>query len=602
MSARLLLLLCFLSGLAGGLIFHHNWLGLLGWFALVPYFVAIRHMRGKLLFIGTMLFGCTWYYLGLWWLHTLVVFSWLVPLGVVAGVTYISLYFLLFAYPAAWCARNVRPWLQPWIMAACWTATEFLRGYTDMAFPWNLLGHSQVPFNWYHTGTVSLSGISLVSFSMALVNASIASLWGQRSHGCPMWRCAYGVLPGLAFVALIPALARALQPAASSGETIRVSVIQPGISQVVRWDAMMGLPNQTDEEWMRAYQETEARMEERIDMLVRQAGTDHPDMIVLPESPFLVDRFPYQTLLHSGLTSLAQETSASIFLGADYFLTRSDYDRTAALGQQFLRATDQPLSAPLPQAKTRLNDRGTTELLPDLEPTVSLVSAYLVTPRGVEPYVYNKMQLVPFGENIPFIGNMDWLLNALDAGGIAGRYRPGMQNTVFTLKDKHRFGAVICFESTFPYLARRLHQAGAKFICVLTNDSWYDPAYAMEQGGFWGSLFKVPGLHQLAGAGPAQHYIHSQLRALETGLPIVRSANTGVSAVIGGDGKSAEVLTYGESGWLTGDMQVDTDAKSAGTLFVRAGDWISLICMGTWLSLVATIAGSRWLLRRRVRS
>src|SRR5690606_14582623 len=109
----------------------------------------------------------------------------------------------------------------------------------------------------------------------------------------------------------------------SLAEKLKVSVVQPGISQLVRWNAMMGLPGQSDEDWLRTYHETQARMEERIDMLSCQSGNDHPDLIVLPESPFLVDRFPYQTVLHNGLQILARATSATLFLRADYFMPRT---------------------------------------------------------------------------------------------------------------------------------------------------------------------------------------------------------------------------------------------------------------------------------------
>ncbi|MCX5783798.1 MAG: hypothetical protein NTW04_05105 [Elusimicrobia bacterium] len=85
-----------------------------------------------------------------------------------------------------------------------------------------------------------------------------------------------------------------------------------------------------------------------------------------------------------------------------------------------------------------------------------------------------------------------------------------------------RFGAAICYESIFPYLWR---ERDAKFFINITNDGWY-----------------------LKTAGPYQHFVPNIFRALETGKPVLRAANTGISALIDGQGKIQYASKLGTEG------------------------------------------------------
>ncbi len=587
------LLLCLLSALGGAFIFHQDWLGLLGWLVLIPYLIAIHRLQGKMLAWGTVLFGFTWYYLNCWWLHTLVVFHWLIPVGVMAGALYYGLYFLLFAFPAAWCARHLAPVPRTLAIAVCWVAVEYLRSFTDMAFPWNLMGHSQFPFNSLHMPAAAVGGVYYISLMMAVANAALAvSIREIRQH---QQFPAKAVAVAGVFITVMSVfgyyLGSPLVAETTVPKPLKVSVVQPGISQLAKWDAQMGQPDDTPETYQRRYFDMEALMQDRAQSLILEAGRqDSPDLVVLPESLFMGGYFTYQAPLHEGLWNVARQVDADLFFGADNRMERETYDKLAASGQRFLTAEDTPVTYTLPTIPTVVADNGTTQMLLNEEPPMaSMVAAWHVSPeRGLEPRVYNKMQLVPFGETVPFIGGFDWLRAKLEVSGIAGAFRPGIENTVFEV-DGARFGAVICFESTFSYLTRRLSLAGAQFICVLTNDAWYDPGYAMGNGGFWGTLFKIPGLNQLASAGPKQHLIQSQLRAIETGLPVVRSANTGISALIDDTGRITESLPYGQSGFITGNIDI---RPGASTLSVRFGEWVGLLCTGFWLAIILrTMAG-----------
>jgi apolipoprotein N-acyltransferase len=131
-------------------------------------------------------------------------------------------------------------------------------------------------------------------------------------------------------------------------------------------------------------------------------------------------------------------------------------------------------------------------------------SAHLLIPRrGMRSY--HKRALVPLAESWPgVLGTPPAAFRSLDAGREA---------TVFAVADT-AFGVLICFEITDPAGARALARRGARFLVNLTNDVWFGAA--------------------------APHLAWAPVRAVETGLPVVRAANAGVSAVFDRFGRTLE--------------------------------------------------------------
>ena len=113
---------------------------------------------------------------------------------------------------------------------------------------------------------------------------------------------------------------------------------------------------------------------------------------------------------------------------------------------------------------------------------------------------------------------------------------------------------LICFEDTDPVLARRAARLGAQAIVLMTNDSWF--SYSIE---------------------PVQHAAQAVLRAIETGLPVMRVGNSGVTGVISPSGR-ARWLEDGEGRAIVdaaGVMceTVPVPARPRVTPYVRFGDW-----------------------------
>jgi apolipoprotein N-acyltransferase len=172
-------------------------------------------------------------------------------------------------------------------------------------------------------------------------------------------------------------------------------------------------------------------------------------------------------------------------------------------------------------------------------------SLALVGPEGLLRAVYDKHRLVPFGEYVPLRGLAERLgLDGL-AAVIPGGYLPGPGPVTFDLGPAlGRAFPMICYEAIFPRDIRTL-ETRPDWIAHVTNDAWF--------GTF---------------SGPWQHLALARLRAAEQGLPVLRAANTGVSAVIDARGRVVDALPLGEAGHL--DARLPPAAPP--TLYARTGD------------------------------
>ena len=196
-------------------------------------------------------------------------------------------------------------------------------------------------------------------------------------------------------------------------------------------------------------------------------------------------------------------------------------------------------------------------------------SLAVITPDGTVSATYDKHHLVPFGEYIPF-GDLAFDLFGLRA--FAARqgngYSPGPGPSVLDLGPRiGRVLPLICYEAVFP---QDLLDAPERpdWILQITNDAWF------------GTL-----------SGPYQHLAQARLRAIEQGLPLVRAANTGISAVIDAKGRVTAAIPLGKSAFLDAALP----AALPPTLYVRRGE-------GPALLLLACLAAGLGLARLRRRS
>ena len=119
---------------------------------------------------------------------------------------------------------------------------------------------------------------------------------------------------------------------------------------------------------------------------------------------------------------------------------------------------------------------------------------------------YGKSHLVPFGEYIPFRKFLPQSLKPVT--NVIADFMPGEGLTTIKLPEIPPFGILICYEIIFPAEVADT-QNRPQWLITLTNDGWYGDS-----------------------AGPRQHLVATQMRAVEEGLTVVRAANSGISALI----------------------------------------------------------------------
>ncbi|WP_299536841.1 apolipoprotein N-acyltransferase [uncultured Streptomyces sp.] len=181
------------------------------------------------------------------------------------------------------------------------------------------------------------------------------------------------------------------------------------------------------------------------------------------------------------------------------------------------------------------------------EPAGIYKSAVLVGPDGPTGPRYDKMRLVPFGEYVPARGLLGW---ATSVGRAAGEDRlRGTRPVVMPLPGGGpALGPLVCFETAFPDMARRLTRDGARVLVAQSSTSTFQHSWA-----------------------PLQHASLAALRAAENGRPMVHATLTGVSVVHGPDGaRVGPALGTGTEAAARYEVPL---ADGTTTLYVRFGDW-----------------------------
>ncbi|NOD77196.1 apolipoprotein N-acyltransferase [Ruegeria sp. HKCCD4332] len=183
---------------------------------------------------------------------------------------------------------------------------------------------------------------------------------------------------------------------------------------------------------------------------------------------------------------------------------------------------------------------------------------------GNQAGLYDKHHLAPFGEYVPFGDLMGrfgihGLASTTGHGFSAG---PGPQ-----LMDLGRLGQalpLICYEAVFSQDVNGA-PGRADFLLQITNDAWFGTR-----------------------SGPYQHMVQARMRAIEQGLPMIRAANTGISAMIDPLGRVTASLPLGEAGYVDAILPLPLQP----TIYSRTGDSVIFL---TLLFLGAIIRFSaRW--------
>ncbi|MFD3541056.1 apolipoprotein N-acyltransferase [Streptomyces sp. NPDC058662] len=369
------------------------------------------------------------------------------------------------------------------LVPAGWLLSELVRSWQGLGGPWGLLGASQ----WQVQPALrlaSVGGVWLVSLLVVAVNCALVALVAAPGTRAP-------AVAGATGCAVLTGAVWLWAPAPAVSGGLRVGVVQPG--PVAGPDSA----------------------ERRFDVgerLTRELVGRSADLVVWGESSVGEDLAARPDLARR-LAALSSEVGAPLLVNVD------------------ARRSDRP---------------GIYK------------SAVLVGPLGPTGDRYDKMRLVPFGEYVPARALLGW---ATSVGKAAGEDRiAGAAPVVMDLpagpdapagasgaRAGVRVGPLVCFESAFPDMSRRLVRDGADLIVAQSATSTFQESWA-----------------------PAQHASLAALRAAETGRPVVHATLTGVSAV------------HGPSGGRVGPV-LPTSASTARvygvplsgstTFYARHGDW-----------------------------
>lgn len=170
-------------------------------------------------------------------------------------------------------------------------------------------------------------------------------------------------------------------------------------------------------------------------------------------------------------------------------------------------------------------------------------SLHVVDSAGRIIATYDKTHLVPFGEYLPLAGLLS-RIGLTQLTGALGGFAAGSGLHTLTIPGAPAFEPLICYEVIFPgaVTERRMRP---QWLVNITDDSWFG-----------------------SGAGPRQHFDTARMRAIEEGVPLVRVANKGISAIVGPLGRIVARSAPEDIGVLDGDLP---QAESA-TLYARFGD------------------------------
>lgn len=172
-------------------------------------------------------------------------------------------------------------------------------------------------------------------------------------------------------------------------------------------------------------------------------------------------------------------------------------------------------------------------------------SMVVMEPGGVISAIYDKRHLVPFGEYIPGTQLIENLGFARLAGLVGTGFTPGTQGDPLMIPGIGPAVPLICYEGIF---AEEIMTGPTRprLMVLITNDAWFGQA-----------------------AGPHQHLAQARLRAIEQGLPMVRAANTGISAMIDAKGRIVDQIPLG----VHGAIDVRLPPALPAPPYARWGEW-----------------------------
>ncbi len=548
--------LSLLSAVLLRLAYWPYFLSPLAFVALVPLFWGLRGRRPVMAFWVAWIFGTAMGLVGTGWFVVVDRFNSLVWFGILPLGMYVGFWFALAAALIVALARRLDPWLALPAGAAAWAGVEYFFGIGPLGMPY---GVGQALGGWTTMALVaSLGGLHLLSFLLLASNLSVMETVSAFRGG-------YGHAGALARLVVVAAalagawaygngeLTRRQQPP-ENPLAVRLALTQSNIPQEEKY-ASYTHPDY--DEALRLQHDLAVR---QLDQL-RTIPRDAVDLVVTPESTFTMDSVDVEASIQERLygrpvflevADIARDLRAPIIVGGIDNTFRNDRGETT----EFLRDA------------LYIDENGQTALLPGHAPYGGL---WIIRPETREiPMVadYRKVQLMPFGETVPYLSIIPGFQEAIvqvgtfargqlgEPLGIALDRVPGQQPATL------RLGPSVCFEDQFAWIHTHYARRGANLFVNTTNDGWFEGS-----------------------PGPHWHAEMARWRSIETAIPMVRSTNTGITCLIDATGRITESLPPTEMDILYLDITLDPDPEP--TIYARTGNLVGILCFLATIGLVA---------------
>ncbi len=393
---------------------------------------------------------------------------------------------------------------------AAWVAMEYLRGIIFGGFPWIPLGNTMVTLLPI-AQLASVAGVYGLSLFVAFVNVGFtvaalgppslsASTYAKATADGSADRARLIAAAGtLGLIALFSVWGgtRLAGNALTAGAPIKIGLIQGNIPQTEKWN-----PARAD------------MILQRYLQLSQQAADNGAQFIIWPES---ATPFYFEEDLAGGMVR----------------------GLVRGLGKPLLLGSDE---------------------IEDADPPRTYNAAFMLDTQGATAAVYRKIQLVPFGEYVPFQRLLFFVGPLVESVAAFSR---GTRVTMLPVEG-HMISTAICYEVTYPWLAREAVRQGSEMLTTVTNDAWYGESSA-----------------------PFQHFEMAAMRAIEQGRYLARVANTGISGIIDPYGR----VLVRTSLFETAAVVAEARFVQTRTIYARIGDLAAFISIA--IVLLALVVGSR---------
>ena len=460
-------------------------------------------------------FGFGYFLAGLYWVGNAFLvdakmFGWLLPFAVLGLPAAMAIYTALgLALARLIWTRGAYRVLS---LAVALTVSEWLRGHLFSGFPWNTFGYALISPLWLAQGA-SLIGIWGLTFVAIAIYASPAVLADDPADTKRPWRVVATALIVIVGLALFGAVRLTSSPT-SYVDGVRLRIMQPNLPQDAKFNVSQ------KQQVMSHYLELSDRSNGP-----ESTGVKAATHLIWPESAF------------------------------PFFLTREP-DALLQIAALLSPATVLITGGVRPP-----------EVVPNGVITRAYNSVYVIGPNGSILSGYDKVHLVPFGEYLPFQSALE-RLGLIQLTRIRGGFISGDRRRNLRVPGAPDVLPLVCYEIIFPGNAvPRSERPGWLYDHIGRYLGWPFVAGSGRRPG-WMLNVTNDGWFGLS-AGPYQHFQQARVRAIEEGLPLVRAANTGISAVIDPVGRVIRSLPLGSEGVIDSPLP-----RPAGlTPYARMGDW-----------------------------